>query len=72
MVEVCRPKYLGNDGWVQYIAYFEMVGERGYYFINETYSDFIGPYPTVFEAKINLKEYCEMLNAKHKVQTQKT
>ena len=69
LVEVSKPKYIGNDDWLQYIAYFEDYKERGYYFINETYSDFIGPFPTVFETKANLIEYCEYLDAKCKVQT---
>lgn len=53
-----------------YIWYIECKNEpRGYYFIDETWADFIGPFPTVFEAKTNLKDYCEYLNAKRKIQT---
>lgn len=45
-----EPKRINNT-----ISFYE----SGFIFWDEVNYDFYGPYPTLFECKANLKEYCE-------------
>ena len=61
--------FFEREGWVReiihvnrYVAFAETAGECGFYFWNETWSDLIGPFPSIQWAMLELNEYTKYLN----------